>query len=202
MLVEEGNLRTLLDPGVYNESPNVNSVDVLLITHEHADHCHVDSVKKIIETNDGIEVITHQAVSDLLAKEGISSTVIKDGENIERKGVVIGSRGRAHAFVHPDMATCVNTGYFIGNKLFFPGDCFHKPSEQVDILALPVSGPWMKLSEAIDYAKDLKPKIAFPVHDGMLKDEAMESSRMHPKKILEPLGIKMVDMRAGSVEEF
>lgn len=202
MLIEEGELKVLVDPGIYNAYPEVANVDVLLITHEHADHCHVESVKKILAHNPGIEVITHHAVAELLKKEGVQVTVISDGENIARKGVHIGSRGSVHAHVHPDIATCVNTGYLIGQKLFFPGDCFHKPADQIEILALPVAGPWMKLSEAIDYAKDVKPKVVFPVHDGMLKDEAMESSRMHPRKILEPLGIELRDMRAGSVTEF
>lgn len=202
LLVEEGELRVLIDPGVYNEHPSVTGVDVLLITHEHPDHCHIESVKKMIVENPGIEVVTHQAVADLLSKEGISVTVITDGENIERKGVQIGSRGYLHTQVHPDVAVCANTGYFIANKLFFPGDCFHKPTEKVTILALPVAGPWMKLSEAIEYAKTVAPQVAFPVHDGMLKDAALGSSRDFPKKILEPLGIEFRDMRVGSVSEF
>ncbi len=202
MCVEEGELRVLMDPGVYNEGPEVTGVDVLLITHEHSDHCHIDSVKKIVSANPSIEVITHQAVADLLRKESIAATVIADGENLERKGIPIGSRGHTHAHVHPDVAVCVNTGYLIAEKLFFPGDCFHNPTEKIDVLALPVSGPWMKLSEAIDYAKLVAPRVAFPVHDGMLKDNALGSSRDFPKKMLEPLGIEFRDMRVGSVSEF
>lgn len=202
LLVEEGELRALIDPGVYNEHPHVTDVDVLLITHEHPDHCHIESVKKVIAENPNIEVITHQAVADLLTKEGVSATVIADGENLDRKGFQIGSRGHLHTQVHPDVPVCVNTGYFIANKLFFPGDCFHTPVEKVDVLALPVAGPWMKLSDAIDYATLVAPRVAFPVHDGMLKDNALGSSRDFPKKILEPLGIEFRDMRVGSVSEF
>jgi hypothetical protein len=46
----------------------------------------------------------------------------------------------------------------------------------------------MKLSEAIDYALELKPKSCFPVHDGILKSPGV--SHLLPKKILEENGIK------------
>lgn len=202
MLIEEGDLRVLVDPGVYNEFPDVRDVDVLLITHEHADHCHVDSVTKIVKENPSMEIITHQAVATILESNGISATVISDGENIVRKGVAIGSRGHTHAFVHPDVHVCVNTGYLVGGKLFFPGDCFHVPEDAVDVLALPVAGPWMKLSEAIEYAKEVHPRVVFPVHDGMLKENALGSSRDFPKKILEPLGIEFRAIELNTPEDF
>ncbi|OGE84938.1 MAG: hypothetical protein A3J48_00415 [Candidatus Doudnabacteria bacterium RIFCSPHIGHO2_02_FULL_46_11] len=36
-------------------------------------------------------------------------------------------------------------------------------------MALPVIAPWLKTAEAINYAKAIKPKKAFPVHDSFLK---------------------------------
>ena len=202
MLIEKDALRILIDPGIYNEHPPVANIDVLLLTHEHSDHFHIESVKKIVSDNPGIEVITHQSVMELLRTENIPATIIADGENLDRKGVQIGSRGHTHTHVHPDVAVCVNTGYLIANKLFFPGDSFHIPPEKVEVLALPVAGPWMKLSEAIDYAKTIAPRVVFPVHDGMLKDTALGSTRDFPRKMLEPLGIEFKDMRVDSVSEF
>ena len=43
-----------------------------------------------------------------------------------------------------------------------------KPGKPVEVLALPVAGPWLKISETIEYAKQVNPKICFPVHDGMM----------------------------------
>jgi L-ascorbate metabolism protein UlaG (beta-lactamase superfamily) len=52
LLVEDNGVVILTDPGNYNELPVViPTIDALLITHEHADHCHVESLKKIIEVN-------------------------------------------------------------------------------------------------------------------------------------------------------
>lgn len=58
-----------------------------------------------------------------------------------------------------------NTGYFIDEKLFYPGDAFTDPGRPIDVLALPVAGPWVKISESVDYALALKPRTVFPVHD-------------------------------------
>ena len=37
------------------------------------------------------------------------------------------------------------------------------------MLALPVAGPWMKIADAIDFAKAIKARTAFGVHDGMVQ---------------------------------
>ncbi len=90
--------------------------------------------------------------------------------------------------LHASILPIQNTGYFISNKLFYPGDTFVNPGKQVEILALPVAGPWLKLPEAIDYALEISPKICFPVHDGILRSPG--SAHLIPPKVLETKGIK------------
>ena len=63
----------------------------------------------------------------------------------------------------------------------------------MEILALPVAGPWLKISDAINYAKEIKPKICFPVHDGMLK--FLGPVHMLPEKVLTPLDIKFITLQ-------
>ena len=63
------------------------------------------------------------------------------------------------------------------------------------ILALPLAAPWLKLSEAIDYAKEVRPNICFPVHDGNVM--APESIHCVAKLVLEPHGIKFVVLEPG-----
>ena len=60
----------------------------------------------------------------------------------------------------------------------------------VEILALPVAGPWMKIADAIEYAKLIKPKVCFPVHDGQLR--FLGPVHKLPETILPPLGIKFI----------
>ncbi|HZX00938.1 MAG TPA: MBL fold metallo-hydrolase, partial [Candidatus Paceibacterota bacterium] len=52
LLIEENGLRVLTDPGVYSEAQNeVTGINVVLITHEHQDHFHLDSMREIIKNN-------------------------------------------------------------------------------------------------------------------------------------------------------
>jgi L-ascorbate metabolism protein UlaG (beta-lactamase superfamily) len=203
LLIEEGHLRILTDPGNYNDTPDVENIDVILISHEHPDHCHVDSIKEILAKNTQAQIIAHTSVGKILEEQGIAYTLISDTEELIVKGVSIQSFGTEHACVHHDLPKVQNTGFYINRFLFYPGDSFHNPHQDITILALPVSGPWMKLEEAIEYTKTIKPKVVFPVHDGMLRqDHRLAPTRRIPQSILEPLGIKCVDMTEGSVHEF
>lgn len=166
--VEEVTIMT--DPGSFTieEQEKVTGLDGIVITHEHADHFHIDSVKVLIKNNPTAVVITNSAVGKLLDAEGIAHTVVGDGQTGDIKGVAIEGFGTEHAVVYGNMGPCENTGYMIAHKFYFPGDNFHAPGKAVDVLALPVAGPWMKTSECVDFAKLIKARIALGVHDGLI----------------------------------
>jgi len=99
--------------------------------------------------------------------------VVGDGESVTLLGVLIEGFGTEHAKVYGDTPNVENTGYMVADKFYFPGDNFHPPAvgqarREVSVLALPVAGPWMKISEAVDFAKLIKAPKAFGVHDGMI----------------------------------
>ncbi len=203
LLIEVKGARILTDPGNYNVTPEVGGVDVVLISHEHQDHLHIESLRVILVKNPKAQVISHVGVGKILDEAGIGYTTIGDGEVIEVNGVTIESSGSEHACIHHDLPVVQNTGFFVDNALFYPGDSFHDPKKSVKILALPVAGPWMKISEAIEYAKLVKPKVVFPVHDGMLRQGIeLGPTRRISKMILEPLGITYVDMTEGAAHDF
>jgi L-ascorbate metabolism protein UlaG (beta-lactamase superfamily) len=196
-------VRILTDPGNYNDTPDVEDIDAILISHEHPDHCHVDSLKEILARNPQARIVTHAGVGKILDEQDIAYTLISDTEEIVVKDVTVQSFGTEHACIHHDLPVVQNTGFFINKFLFYPGDSFHNPHQDIAVLALPVSGPWMKIEEAVEYAKAVKPKVVFPVHDGMLRqDHRLGPTRRVPQTLLEPLGIKYVDMLEGSVEDF
>ena len=58
----------------------------------------------------------------------------------------------------------------------------------------------MKISEAIDYAKQLKPRVCFPVHDGILKSPGLP--HRIPATFLPNEGIAFIPMLEGDTEEF
>ena len=61
-----------------------------------------------------------------------------------------------------------NNGYVIDERVLHPGDAFIKPPESVEVLLLPVGGPWMKVGEAIDYLRAVDPRVVIPIHQAGL----------------------------------
>lgn len=191
LLIEEKGLKVLTDPGIYSIKQNhVENIDLILITHEHSDHLHIDSLKTICKNNPNAKIITNKGVGFLLEKEGIRYTLVEHGQTISEKDILIEGFGDKHAIMHPSLPVVDNTGYFIAGKLFYPGDAFTVPKKPMDILALPVAGPWLKISESIEYAKEIKPRMCFPVHEGMLKSPG--TVHQIPPRVLEPLGIQFI----------
>ena len=136
----------------------------------------------------------------LLDAENISHRLLEHGNNEEIRGVSIEAFGDVHAELYPNLPPVVNTGYMIAGRFFYPGDAFTNPGVNVEILALPVAGPWLKLSEALEYAISLKPKISFPVHDGMLK--FFLGYHTLPPQVLKAAGIDFSVLEEGKVYDW
>ena len=203
LLLEIDGTRVITDPGTFSTSQNeVEEVDAILITHEHFDHYHIDSVKAILAKNPHAVVITNAGVGTLLTKENIPFVLVGDGQQTEIKGVPVSGHGTEHAPIYGDMPKCENTAFFVAEKLFFCGDALFVPNVKVEILALPVAGPWMKISEAIDYARAVKPNVAFPIHDALYKPEIAVAFGRWPSEILSQFGISFVPMNPGDTKEF
>ncbi len=195
MLIDVGKTRIITDPGIYSleEHDKVKHADIVLITHEHPDHFHIESLKALIKRAPDISVISNDAVGEMLAKEGVKHSVMKHGDKIELKGVALEAYGEKHALMHSTIPQASNVGFFIADKLFYPGDALTDPNRPVDILALPVAGPWVKISEAIDYALALKPRLAFPVHDAI----RFGIQHILAEKVLGQSGIEFIKLEEG-----
>ncbi len=203
LIIEEKGVRILTDPGApdYSRvSDEVKKINVVLITHEHADHLHIESLKKVLAQNPQAVVITNTSVGKILDGENIPYSKVEDGQDTEIMGVKITGFGDKHAEIYETYGQVQNTGYMI-NNLCYPGDSFSMPNGKAEILALPVVGPWMKMKEAIEYAKKINPKVVFPVHDGVLHNFATFIYTI-PEKFLGDVGIKFKKMELGKEEEF
>jgi L-ascorbate metabolism protein UlaG (beta-lactamase superfamily) len=203
LLIETGGARIITDPGSFSVTQNQEkNIAIVLITHEHGDHFHVESVKEIIKNNPAVVIVTNSAVGKLLSEKNIAHTVLEKKDSKKISGVLIEAFDGKHEEIFEDFGQVQNTGYLIDGKLFYPGDSFCEPQKAVDTLALPVAGPWCKISDAIRYALRVNPKKVFPVHDAVVKDEALAFFHKIPEIALGKKGIKFVSLSAGHVEEF
>lgn len=204
LVLENNGTKILTDPGTFTieETKTVKGINTILITHEHGDHFHVESIQVVLKNNPGATVVSNSAVAKLLAEKNIPCTVVGDKQSATVNGILIEGFGKDHAPIYGTMGLVENTGYMVANKFYFPGDSFYDPKKPIDVLALPVAGPWMKISEAIDFAKKMKPRTAFGVHDGMIVLGFSSFVATMLQNFLKPDGISFVALGAGDSKEF
>jgi L-ascorbate metabolism protein UlaG (beta-lactamase superfamily) len=168
LLVEEGGTRLLLDPGSFSSGfEGLTGLTGVLVTHIHGDHLDVDRLHTLLEANPDARVVSDEASAEPLAERGVTSQVVHEGDSFDL-GVPIRAYGRRHAVVHPDLTVVPNVGYLVANRLFHPGDAFTVPDEPVEVLGVPAGAPWMRLADAIDYLRAVRPRRAVPIHECVL----------------------------------
>jgi len=202
LVIEENGKRIMTDPGswTFDEQEKEKNIDVIIITHEHSDHFHIESLKKILEKNPNVIIITNEGVGKLLNEAHIKYEILDYKNPKDFLGVEIEAFNSKHEEIYQDISLVQNTGFFIGKRLFYPGDSFYNPNKFVEILALPVAGPWTDIKSAVNYALEIKPKVCFPVHDGMLK--SFGSNHKIPSKVLEKNEIVFKTFEENNEEEF
>jgi L-ascorbate metabolism protein UlaG (beta-lactamase superfamily) len=203
LIIKVGGVTLMTDPGAYSEGQgSVTGIDIILITHEHPDHLHLESLKEVLKNNPEAEVITNAGVGAKLDEANIPYTLLQGRDSAVPRGIQLEAFDAPHEEIYEEFGQVQNTGYFIADKLFYPGDAFKDPERPIDILALPVAGPWCTIGDAIRYALKLQPKKAFPVHDGMFIEGRGALAHRLPGEVLPKHGIEFVDMKEGDTKEF
>jgi len=181
-------------PTVYFDPYELSSpqpkADLILITHDHGDHCSPADVAKI--QDDATIIVT---ISAAATKLGGNIQIVKPGDRIAAKGIEVEAvpaynvnkfRSPGTPF-HPKESGHV--GFVItidGQRIYHAGDTDHIPEMaqlgEIDIALLPVSGLYvMTADEAAEAAGTIRPKIAIPMHVGR-EIGSMESVHIFKEK--------------------
>jgi L-ascorbate metabolism protein UlaG (beta-lactamase superfamily) len=175
VLVEAGSQRVLIDPGAFS-NPDVfelEGLDAIVVTHQHADHLDRDRALALLDRNPGAIRLCDPETASMV--EGF--TAHSDGDVTELGTITITGVGTTHAEILPVIPRVANTGVLVTATgeptLFHPGDAYAYAPQGVDILAAPLSAPWTKVAETVDFVRRVNPHVVFPIHD------AGVSSLMH-----------------------
>ena len=176
LLVEVADTRILIDPGVFSPDAvfELEGLDAIVVTHQHADHLDPARAPGLVERNPQALLI-----ADPETIQGLDFgtwTPNADGLETRINGVTVRGVGARHAVILEQIPRVANVGVIIAADgepaLFHPGDTYEYAPEGVDVLALPLSAPWAKASETVDFAQRVAPSTLFPVHDRTISDVA------------------------------
>ncbi|MBF4133089.1 MBL fold metallo-hydrolase [Streptomyces albidoflavus] len=169
---ESGTL--VIDPGGFTEPDAALGADALLVTHEHPDHFDEGRLRAALEADPAVQLWTLASVAGPMAAAfpGRVHTV-GHGDTFTAAGFDVEVHGELHAVIHPDIPRVTNVGYLVDGEVFHPGDALTVPDRPVETLLLPVMAPWNKLSEVVDYVREVRPTRAYDIHDALLTDLAL-----------------------------
>ncbi|QJT07233.1 MBL fold metallo-hydrolase [Streptomyces asoensis] len=167
--------RTLvLDPGGFSEADAAVGADAILVTHEHPDHFDEKRLRAALEADPAVELWTLRSVAEKLsaAFPGRVHTV-GHGDTFTAAGFDVQVHGELHAVIHPDLPRVTNVGFLVDEgRVFHPGDALTVPEHPVETLLAPVQAPWNKISEVIEYIREVRPQRVYDIHDALLTDLA------------------------------
>ncbi|NJP45485.1 MBL fold metallo-hydrolase [Actinacidiphila epipremni] len=171
--LEKDGQTLVIDPGGFSEQDAAEGADVLLVTHEHPDHFDPGKLRAVLDARPAAELWALASVAGQLAA-GYPGRVhtVGQGDTFTAAGFDVQVHGELHAVIHPDIPRVTNVGYLVDGAVFHPGDAFTVPGHPVDTLLLPVHAPWNKISEVIDYVREVAPRRCLDVHDALLADLA------------------------------
>ena len=170
VLVEAAGARILIDPGAFSDASafELTGLDAIVVTHQHADHIDRDRAPALLAANPDALLLSDPETAEVL--DVGDWTPNADGLETVVGDVTIRGVGAQHAVILPSIPRISNVGVLLTAPgeptLFHPGDTYEYVPADVDVLALPLSAPWAKSSETVDFARRVAPTTLFPIHDG------------------------------------
>lgn len=158
----------VIDPGAYSGPDSMDGADAVLITHEHFDHMQPDTLRAALSGNPGLRVWAGSSVAGQFIDLGDRVRAVAQGDEFTAAGFAVHVYGSRHALLHPEIPVVENVGFLVDGEVFHPGDALTVPEDPVGTLLLPISGPWLKLSDMIDYGRAVAPRRGYAIHDALL----------------------------------
>jgi L-ascorbate metabolism protein UlaG (beta-lactamase superfamily) len=171
--IEDGQV-IYIDP--FKTGDLTKKADIILISHEHHDHCSIEDLNKVTTPN--TVIVAHAQSRNELSKLEVKEVkIVKPGEKLEVNGVKVETvpAYNVNKFREPGKPFHPKEdgklGFIVtvkGVRIYHAGDTDHIPEMKginPDIALVPVSGTYvMTVREAVEAVTSIKPRIAIPMH--------------------------------------
>lgn len=203
LVIEEAGKLLVVDPGIVSKLPKLDNVQVAFITHVHGDHLVVENIEKILENNPDLTAVGSPEVLDELKDLGAKKIAVNAGDKLNLSIFEILVGGDNHAVIY-QTTPCLNRSLVVNGKFYYSGDSFDLPTvdvESIELVAVPASAPWMKISEAMEFIKKLKVKRVFPTHNALLSEFGEKAEYNWLKKAADEAGTELLVLKPGESTE-
>lgn len=174
VFVEKSGSRLVIDPGELTELPaDLSTIVAVVYTHKHGDHVNVDKLQSILERSPDLIVVTHPEVAELITDISCKKHIVEDSEALTIGPFNLSLRVVDHAIIWQTVP-CKNMTVLIDEFYYYPGDSLQTIGNLVEVVGVPFSAPWLKISEAIDFTRSMKARFAMPTHNGLFNDKGHE----------------------------
>jgi L-ascorbate metabolism protein UlaG (beta-lactamase superfamily) len=184
VLLDTGAARLLIDPGNFSQGfEDVTGLDAVLVTHQHPDHLDPERLPALLRGNPDARLIVDSGTAEQLSD--VEHETVSPGTTVDVGGARVEVLGGQHAVIHPDIPRIVNNGYLVDGTHFHPGDALDTVPPNLEVLFLPTAAPWQKLADAVTYLREVAPRTAVPIHQGILAVPGMyygHFERLGPEK--------------------
>jgi len=170
--------------------------DIILISHDHFDHCSPEDVAKI--RKQATVIVTEKNSAKKLSGD---VRIIKPGDSLDLEGVKI--TGVPSYNTDKDFHPRKNNwlGFIMeleGVKIYHAGDTDFIPEMkgfEVDIALIPVSGTYvMNADQAVKAALAINPQVAIPMHYGAIVGDEKDA-RQFKEKLEGKVAVRILEKR-------
>lgn len=195
LVVENHGDTLVIDPGVLAKLPELKGVNAVVVTHVHPDHLHLENLQKLATVNPELTLYASDEVLAELAELEVKKVPV-DNETIDVGAFHLEFFGHDHAVIY-EQVPCQNRGVMVNEYLYYPGDSFTLPKKSVPVLAFPAAAPWLKVSEVVEFVKEVKATRAFPTHNGTLSEFGEMVNYFYIKQAIEDSGGEFIKLEPG-----
>ncbi len=180
-MLEASGKRIYIDPYILPTSPE--KADVVLVTHEHFDHCAVENIKRLMKEHT-ILVTT----SGCASKCNVPAKTVKEGDKLDMGWLKV-EAVPAYNSNKPFHPRGLGVGFVIelnGKRIYHAGDTDFISEmsniKHIDVALLPIGGTYtMDIDDAVEAVKAIRPNIAIPMHYNSLKGLERDPSQFKGK---------------------